>query len=513
MVETERYQQIPHRRPLFSQMNPMLPNEWTRLALEAAHMCAYRLDLRTDIVVRSHKPTRGFEFDPAEDSWNLRDRSLPNVHPDDRALVEELFLARVRRGEECNIECRLLLPHKEIRWIQINACPIVDETGFAVEAIAVTQDISERKRAEALLTQKNQELLLAQERLKFALESAEMGVLINDRDEPTIRNPGFCRFIGLESTEEIELTSFISMIHPEDLAAFERVFDAQRSGDLRFEHEYRIITPSGTMKWMQAKGTYGRDPIDGIMRDFVVFQDITKRKEQEEILKQKNAEILQMNGKLNRFSAMVAHDLKGPLSSISMAADMLTSSTTFDDVAEYATFTKSAASRMAELINDLLHLAKSDKNSVTEKEVVDLSSVAEVVRTNLRAALTESRAVLEVGPLPVVLGYATQLTQLLQNLISNALKFRGAGSPRVQVSAEQRATEWVIAVKDHGVGIDPAHLGELFEPFKRFHARQFEGTGLGLAICKKAVELHGGTIWVESTPGNGSTFFFTIPKD
>jgi chemotaxis family two-component system sensor kinase Cph1 len=131
---------------------------------------------------------------------------------------------------------------------------------------------------------------------------------------------------------------------------------------------------------------------------------------------------------------------------------------------------------------------------------------------NLKVAIEESRAVIEHGQLPTVEGDAGQLTQVFQNLIGNAIKFRGNTLPKIQIGARHNDNEWFFYVKDNGIGIDPKNLGRIFVLFQRLHTRQeYPGTGMGLAICKKIIERHGGRIWAESKAGEGTTFFFTIP--
>jgi light-regulated signal transduction histidine kinase (bacteriophytochrome) len=144
---------------------------------------------------------------------------------------------------------------------------------------------------------------------------------------------------------------------------------------------------------------------------------------------------------------------------------------------------------------------------------VDLNLVAEKVVVTLRVAIKESKAIVKLEPLPTVRGDATQLSQVLQNLVSNAIKFRGLEPPRVEVAAREGAREWTISIKDNGIGIAPKYQDKLFQMFQRLHTKgEYPGTGIGLAISKRIVERHGGRIWFESDGKNGSTFYFTIPK-
>jgi len=145
-------------------------------------------------------------------------------------------------------------------------------------------------------------------------------------------------------------------------------------------------------------------------------------------------------------------------------------------------------------------------------EPTDCERVLASVMSNLKVAIAESQTVVEHEPLPTVQGDIVQLTQVFQNLIGNAIKFHGKAAPKIHVGARRQNGEWVFHVRDNGIGIDPKNFDRIFVLFQRLHTRQeYPGTGMGLAICKKIVERHGGRIWVESKPGEGTTFFFTIP--
>lgn len=181
------------------------------------------------------------------------------------------------------------------------------------------------------------------------------------------------------------------------------------------------------------------------------------------------------------------------------------------DADEFIAFAVDGVTRMQQLINDLLAYSrvrtKGREFAPTDGEAVLKSALA-----NLQVAITESGASITHDPLPVVLADEGQLVQLFQNLIGNAIKFRGEASPRVHISAERRGLDWRFTVRDRGIGIEPEYAERIFMIFQRLHSRgEYPGTGIGLAICKRIVERHGGRIWVESQPGKGSTFSFTIP--
>jgi light-regulated signal transduction histidine kinase (bacteriophytochrome) len=164
------------------------------------------------------------------------------------------------------------------------------------------------------------------------------------------------------------------------------------------------------------------------------------------------------------------------------------------------------------LIDDLLQLSRigSTENQFVE---VDLNHLTKIVLDSMHMAVDENKSAVSVGSLPAVRGDGLQLAQVLQNLISNGIKFHGPEPPRIDISAREGTKEWIISVKDSGIGIDPEYADKLFKMFSRLHTKEeYPGTGLGLAISKKIVERHGGRIWFESEPGRGTTFFFTLPK-
>lgn len=184
------------------------------------------------------------------------------------------------------------------------------------------------------------------------------------------------------------------------------------------------------------------------------------------------------------------------------------------DADEFIGYAVDGATRMQRLIADLLTYSRVSTRG-RELEPVNARNVFDEAVSNLRMAIEESDASVTHDDFPIVKADGTQLAQVFQNLIGNAIKFRRPGEPpRVHVSAKLDGKEWVFSVRDNGIGIEPEFIGRLFVIFQRLHTRdEYPGTGIGLAVCKKIVERHGGRIWVESEPGRGSTFYFTIPAD
>jgi signal transduction histidine kinase len=235
----------------------------------------------------------------------------------------------------------------------------------------------------------------------------------------------------------------------------------------------------------------------------------------EQALQRTAASLARSNEELEQFAYVASHDLQEPLRMVGSYVQVLARrhKELFDEeAAKHMRFIVEGVLRMQRLINDLL-----DYSRITRREepfrMADCEEVLAATLQDLKQSVAESGAVVTHDPLPAVLGDAVQLAQVFQNLIGNALKYRGEAAPRVHVSAERGPSEWVFAVRDNGIGIDPQFVGRLFVIFQRLHtAREYPGTGIGLAICKRIVERHGGRIWVESERGKGSTFRFTIPR-
>jgi signal transduction histidine kinase len=214
-----------------------------------------------------------------------------------------------------------------------------------------------------------------------------------------------------------------------------------------------------------------------------------------------------MESELRGYADMVAHDLREPITGIAHLVTLLERRADEPPSAEVLSLLRASTERARELIDGVLEYARAGE---LRRERVALDGVMGDVAADLRPSLDEAGAALEVGALPEVEGDPRQLRRLLQNLVGNAVKFRGDAPPRVEVSALQGSEGWVVTVRDNGIGVNPEHTSRIFGMFARLNG-DTEGTGIGLAVCRRVVEAHGGRIWVEPAEGGGSAFRFTLP--
>ncbi len=256
-----------------------------------------------------------------------------------------------------------------------------------------------------------------------------------------------------------------------------------------------------------------------------ILHDVTERRQAEDALKRFSAELEsrvkerteeleRSNAELRQFAYVASHDLQEPLRMVASYLGLLErryKGQLDKDADEFIAFAVDGARRMKGLIDDLLSYSRVGTRGQRLRPV-EADGPLEHALANLGAAIADSAAVITHDPLPCVTADASQLAQLFENLLGNAIKFHGARPPRVHVSAERAGEQWVFAVADNGIGVEPQYTERIFQVFQHLHARdEFPGSGIGLAVCKKIVQRHGGRIWLDSQPGEGAIFRFTMP--
>jgi light-regulated signal transduction histidine kinase (bacteriophytochrome) len=331
----------------------------------------------------------------------------------------------------------------------------------------------------------------SREAFSSLFESLEEGVMMIDPDGQVVAANASAR-----------------RILPEGFDFGDPVQSTRVNGRPRAGVSHALELPDGTTRWLSVSTRAVEPERDGPYRVVVSFTDVTEEREAAEALARSNAE-------LEQFAYVASHDLSEPLRMVSSYLNLLRRryhGRLDHDADEFIEFAVDGAGRMRGLIEALLAYSRAGAGE-TEHERVELDSVAANVLRSLAARLVEASAEIEVGELPAVLGDRSQLEQLLQNLVANALKFRDGSRARVWVRAEDSGGPMaLIAVADGGIGIPAERREQVFEMFGRLHDREtYEGTGIGLAVCRKIVERHGGRIWIDEREGGGTVFRFTLP--
>lgn len=358
-----------------------------------------------------------------------------------------------------------------------------------------------------------------EQRLELAVEGANLGIW--DFTIPTgkvVYDQRWARMLGY-TVEELEpsLKMWEKLVHPDDLARTLEVWNAHANGNSPFyESEFRLRTKSGGWNWVLSRGkVLERDSKGAPLRAIGTHLDITARKEAEEGLAAKAKELSRSNDELVQFAYVASHDLQEPLRMVACYCQLLQrryQGKLDADADEFIGYAVEGASRMHHLIDDLLTYSRLGTKA-RPMEPVDCTVVLKDALANLKVALAQSDALVTHDSLPTVLADGKQLIQLFQNLIGNAIKYRSSQRPEIHVAVERQEEAWRFSVRDNGIGLDPQFYERIFVIFQRLHTKmEYPGTGIGLAICKKIVERHGGRIWVESQPGQGSVFYFSIPR-
>jgi PAS domain S-box-containing protein len=386
-----------------------------------------------------------------------------------------------------------------------------DQTGRLRGFGKIIRDITERKLGES-------KLLMLAERLSLATEIAKLGVWDWDVGSDTLAWDatmfeiyGFTPVAGPLPYEQ-----WSTAVSPEDLPAAEATLRRVILEKTLGSAEFRITRTDGAARNVAAIERVVLDAQGKVVRVIGINMDITERKKAEQHLVKMVAELKRSNDELQQFAYAASHDLQEPLRMVASYTQLLAKryhGRLDSDADEFIAFAVDGCNRMQGLIRDLLAYSRAGTNGKAFCEVSAEGALQQAL-TNLRITIKQSCAVVSHDSLPAIKTDETQLTQVFQNLIGNAIKYRGAEAPRVHVSASNNAgNEWIFSVRDNGLGIAPQYFERIFVLFQRLHGQnEFEGTGIGLAICKKVLERLGGRIWVESQPAKGSTFYFALPE-
>ena len=278
--------------------------------------------------------------------------------------------------------------------------------------------------------------------------------------------------------------------------------------------EFRMNDENGNERWMESRGRASYDSGGNAIRLLGITIDVTAQKKIELSLRRSNMALEQSNTELQRFAYVASHDLQTPLRTVESFAELLQvryAATLPPEANGWLDRIRGSVDKLQSLVNDLLQYSRAE----TEAQHFTAVSMEEMLSRTVQlldVQIRETGATIEHSSLPTVTGDATQLAGVLLNLVGNALKYRSTEPPHIVVHADKLEGEWRFCVADNGIGIAQRHYERIFEMFERLHSTaEYPGTGIGLAICRRVIQRHGGRIWVESQPGQGSRFCFTLP--
>jgi PAS domain S-box-containing protein len=429
-----------------------------------------------------------------------------DVWPEPAADVLESTFRDVLEGETREIE----IEYADRDWV-VHVVPITDVDGDVFGGMTIAQDITDRK-------ERKRKLEMRERRLSTLMANVP-GMVYRCRNDPGWPMEfvsDACEELTGYDPEALE-TGEISwgadvMVQADREKLWETVHRQTEEGE-PFSETYRIRTADGDVRWVR---DYGRGAFDedGDLIDIEgIIADITDRKRLESKLKKRTRQLEQSNERLEQFAYAVSHDLQEPLRMVTSYLQLVESryrDELDEDGREFIEFAVDGAERMREMIDSLLEYSRVETQG-EPFEPIELESVLEDVTEDLQLQIEETGAEVTTDELPRVKGDTSQVRQVFQNLLSNAITYSGDTVPRIHIGAARRDREWVLSVRDNGIGIAPDDQERIFSVFERLHTdEEYDGTGVGLALCERIVERHGGEIWVNSEPGEGSTFSFTL---
>jgi PAS domain S-box-containing protein len=410
---------------------------------------------------------------------------------------------RAAAGEFVRFEAEHILVDGTSIFVDFSMKPVWDEMGKVVMLIPEGRDISDRKQVETQLREQEAFLKSIYDGTEQAIFVVNVGLAGELRYASF--NPVSERYANITQAEIQDKTP--AEAFGADLGSgFQQNYERCMQAGTSITYEEQLDFAAHRI-WTLTTLVPLRDEHDRIYRIIGTATDITDRKRQEEDLARSNAE-------LQQFAYVASHDLQEPLRMVTSYLELLERryKGQLDSKADqFINYAVDGAVRMQTLINALLTYSRVG-STPQSYESIDCAVILQDVLTNLQVTIAKNSAIVTHDPLPAIHGDRTQLIQLLQNLISNGIKFRREDTPHIHIGAKRLSEKWLFSIRDNGIGIEAQYTDRIFVIFQRLNSRaEHPGTGIGLSICKKIVERHGGNLWVESQPDQGSTFYFTLP--
>lgn len=478
----------------------------------------------------------------ADDLYGER---IQDVYSEDLLEVIEPHYRATLNGEATTFEVAV-----QGRTFEFRTHPLSTDDDDVYAMLAMSQDITERKQREQELAKRARQQQTVAELGQFALETNDLDELMDEaaRQVADALNNNYCKVLDLDkATDELLLRqgtgwkdgivgeATVSAIEADSQAAYTLANDDPIIvEDLETETRFsgpELLTSHNVSSGISTiigpfdepwgiLGTHDTDPQTFTEQDVSFVQSVAnilaeaiERQQYQRELEQLVADLEESNKRLEQFAYAASHDLQEPLRMVSSYLQLIDrryEDELDEDGQEFLEYAVNGADRMREMIEGLLHYSRVETQG-EPFETVDLETILEDVRQDLKVTIEDHDVTLTSDSLPRVKGDSTQLRQVFQNLVENAITYSGDEPPEIHVSAERDGASWIVSVQDNGIGIDPEYHDQVFEVFERAHDRtKGDGTGIGLAVCERIVERHGGEIWIESEPGEGTTVSFTL---
>jgi PAS domain S-box-containing protein len=418
-------------------------------------------------------------------------------------------IVRAARGEFIRYEADILGKGGIIATIDFSIKPVLDDDGKVILLIPEGRDITQRKLLEQRAREQEEQIRL------FVKHTPAAIAMFDNQMRYMVASDRWYRDYGLEGMDIIGKSHYKVFPDVDNMPHWKAIHQRCLNGAIEVREQDAFPRSDGTIDWIRFEIYPWKTSSDKIGGIIMFTEVITEKIKVQEDLRKLNRKLIESNKELEQFAYVASHDLQEPLRMVSSFLQLLEKKykSQLDDSAhQYIHFAVDGSERMKTLINDLLKFSRVG-TTVEESSEVDCNLLVKNVIKVYEQKINESEAKLNVQTLPVVKANKTQLEQLFQNLLGNALKYRGKDAPYIEIGAREEGPGWVFYVKDNGIGIESKFFDKVFVIFQRLHGKnEYGGTGIGLAICKKIVEKHGGKIWIESDPGKGTTFFFSFPK-